>query len=87
MEYGRGGTIGIGNEPPQRRFQASKATNYAFNNKPNYTKIIEENRNEMNKVQTNERLNLLDVMNRVANRHHNKKNSIKERRKKQEKMV
>ena len=68
MEYGRGGTIGIGNEPPQRRFQASKATNYAFNNKPNYNKITEEKRKEMKVENTKERFNLLDAINRISNR-------------------
>ena len=69
MEYGRGGTIGIGNEPPQRRFNTNyKANNYATS-KPNFkTKITEENRNEMSKVETNERLNLMDVINRISNR-------------------
>ena len=68
MEYGRGGTIGIGNEPPQRRFNTNKATNYAFNIKPNYTKIKEENRNEMKVENVKERLNLLDAINRISNR-------------------
>lgn len=68
LEYGRGGTIGIGNEPPQRRFQASKATNYAFNNKPNYNKITEEKRKEMKVENTKERFNLLDAINRISNR-------------------
>ena len=68
MEYGRDGTIGIGNEPPQRRFQASKATNYAFNNKPNYNKITEEKRKEMKVENTKERFNLLDAINRISNR-------------------
>lgn len=68
MEYGRGGTIGIGNEPPQRRFQTNKATNYAFNNKPNYTKIIEEKRKEMKVENTKERFNLLDAINRISNK-------------------
>ncbi len=69
MEYRKGGTIGIGNEPPQRRFNTNyKANNYATS-KPNFkTKIIEENRNEMSKVETNERLNLMDVINRISNR-------------------
>jgi len=68
MEYGRGGTIGIGNEPPQRRFNTNKANNYAIS-KPNFkTKITEENRNEMRTEQTNERLNLMDVINRISNR-------------------
>jgi len=68
LEYGRGGTIGIGNEPPQRRFQASKATNYAFNNKPNYNKITEEKRKEMKVENTKERFNLLDAINRISNK-------------------
>ncbi len=72
MEYGRGGTIGIGNEPPQRRFQTNKATNYAMNTKPNYnynkTKITEESRKEMKAENVKEKLNILDVINRISNK-------------------
>ena len=69
IEYGKGGTIGIGNEPPQRRFNTNyKANNYATS-KPNFkTKITEENRNEMRTENANERLNLMDVINRISNR-------------------
>lgn len=68
IEYGRGGTIGIGNEPPQRRFNTTnRANNYATNT--NYkTKITEERTKEMTKVETEKRFNLLDVVNRISNR-------------------
>lgn len=69
MEYGRGGTIGIGNEPPQRRFNTNyKANNYATSKTNFKTKIQEENRNEMKVENVKERLNLLDAINRISNR-------------------
>ena len=69
IEYGRGGTIGIGNEPPQRRFNTNyKANNYATNKTNFKTKIQEESRNEMRTENANERLNLMDVVNRISNR-------------------
>ena len=69
IEYGRGGTIGIGNEPPQRRFNTNyKANNYATNKTNFKTKIQEESRNEMRTENVKERLNLLDAINRISNR-------------------
>ena len=56
IEYSRNGTITTNDF--QRRL-----------NKPNYkTKIQEENRKEMNTENTNERLNILDVINRISNK-------------------
>ena len=68
IEYGRGGTIGFGTDHQRGFYTSNKANNYATS-KPNYnTKITEETRKEMKQENAKERLNLLDVINRISNK-------------------
>ena len=62
IEYSRNGTITTND------FQRRLKPNYLTTNKPNYTKITEEKRKEINMENTQERFNLLDAINRISNR-------------------
>ena len=62
IEYSRNGTITTND------FQRRLKPNYLTTNKPNYTKITEEKRKEINMENTKEKLNILDVINRISNK-------------------
>ena len=64
IEYSRNGTITTSDF--QRRLNKPNYT--TTTNKPNYTKITEEKRKEINMENTKEKLNILDVINRISNK-------------------